>query len=77
MRKTMFLALATAITFSAPLAAKTGTTTKAELAESKAGKADEGDRKICKRLSTSGTRMADRVCLTKDQWKKVDEDANG
>ena len=77
MRTTMFLALATALTFSAPLAAKTGAATKAELAESKAAKADEGERKICKRLATSGTRMADRVCMTKEQWKQAEEQARG
>jgi hypothetical protein len=32
------------------------------------------DKKICKRLATSGTRMAERVCLTKEQWQKVDEE---
>ena len=33
------------------------------------------EKKICKRLATSGTRMAERVCLTKQQWEKVDEEA--
>jgi hypothetical protein len=31
------------------------------------------EKKVCKRLATSGTRMAKRACLTEDQWKKVDE----
>ena len=77
MRNTMFLALATALTFSTPLAAKTGAATKAEVAESKAGQAAECDKKICKRLATSGTRMADRVCLTKEQWKQAEDQARG
>lgn len=76
MRTSMFLTIAAALTVSAPLAAKTETSTS-QLAENKAGKAAEGEKKICKRLATSGTRMADRVCLTKEQWKKVDDETNG
>jgi hypothetical protein len=34
------------------------------------------EKKICKRLATSGTRMAERVCLTKQHWEKVDEESN-
>ena len=34
------------------------------------------EKKICKRLATSGTRMAERVCLTKQQWEKVEQEAN-
>ncbi|HEY0629379.1 MAG TPA: hypothetical protein VGD23_08625 [Sphingomicrobium sp.] len=75
MRTSMFLTIAAALTVSAPLAAKTETSAN-QLAENKSGKA-EGEKKICKRLATSGTRMADRVCLTKEQWKKVDEETNG
>jgi hypothetical protein len=33
------------------------------------------EKKICKRLATSGTRMAKRSCLTKQQWEKVAEEA--
>jgi hypothetical protein len=33
------------------------------------------EKKICKRLATSGTRMGERVCLTKQQWQKVEEEA--
>lgn len=36
-------------------------------------KAAKEEKKVCKRLETSGTRMAERVCLTKEEWKKVDE----
>lgn len=32
------------------------------------------EKKICKRLVTSGTRMFERVCLTKQQWEKVEEE---
>ena len=33
------------------------------------------EKKVCKRLATSGTRMAERVCLTKQQWEKVESEA--
>ena len=33
------------------------------------------EKKVCKRLDATGTRMEKRVCLTKDEWKKVEEEA--
>jgi Spy/CpxP family protein refolding chaperone len=36
-------------------------------------KAATEEKKVCKRLETSGTRMAERVCLTKEEWKKVEQ----
>jgi hypothetical protein len=33
------------------------------------------EKKVCKRLATSGTRMEERVCLTKKEWQKVEEEA--
>jgi len=33
------------------------------------------EKKICKRLATSGTRMFERVCLTKQQWEKVEQES--
>ena len=30
---------------------------------------------ICKRLDSSYSRMAKRVCLTKEEWQRVEEDA--
>jgi hypothetical protein len=32
------------------------------------------EKKICKRLATSGTRMFKTACLTKQQWDKVEEE---
>ena len=34
--------------------------------------AGSAEKKICRKLVTSGSRFADRVCLTKEQWKKVE-----
>ena len=33
------------------------------------------DKKICKELPSSYTRMTEKVCLTKKQWKQVEEEA--
>ena len=77
MRITMFLTVAAALTLSAPLAAKTETSGNTQLSEARPVADKAADKKVCKRLETSGTRMAERVCLTKEQWKKVDEENNG
>ena len=74
MRTTMFISLAAALSLSAPLAAKT-----AKAGESKqqqiAGKSS--DKKVCRTIAATGSRMGERVCLTKEQWKKVDEENLG
>ena len=33
-----------------------------------------GERKICKPLPSSSSRLPQRVCLTEKQWKQVDAD---
>ena len=33
------------------------------------------EKKVCKRLETSGTRMFQKVCLTKGEWDKVEQEA--
>jgi len=76
MRIISLAALSAALLISVPAAAQstqsgTAATTAAQttkLAE------NDADKKVCKRLATSGTRMAKRVCLTQDQWKKVDDE---
>jgi len=32
------------------------------------------EKKICKRLPTTGSRLANRACLTASQWKQVEDD---
>lgn len=40
--------------------------------------AEQNEEKLtCKRLKITGTRMAERVCLTKKQWEKVEKEAKG
>ena len=60
---------AAAVAFAASPAVANGTKA-ADAAE--APKAAKAEKKICKRLETSGTRMAERVCLTKAQWDKIE-----
>jgi hypothetical protein len=71
MRFIPLTALSAALLLSVPAAAKTNAQSETELP--KAGKSADAEKKVCKRLETSGTRMAERVCLTKDEWKKVEE----
>ncbi|HUP66625.1 MAG TPA: hypothetical protein VM145_00225 [Sphingomicrobium sp.] len=33
-----------------------------------------GEKKICRQLPSSSSRLPQRVCLTQAQWKKVDEE---
>ena len=34
------------------------------------------EKKVCKALPTTGTRMVKRACLTADEWKKLEADLN-
>ena len=70
MRASMFLTVAAALTLSAPLAAKSN-----QLGESKPAASKPSDKKVCKKIAATGSRMGDRVCLTKEEWKKVEEQA--
>ena len=49
------------------VAANSQTTTSQDQSE----KAEQlKDKKICKRIDSSESRMSKRVCMTSDQWKK-------
>lgn len=65
-------ATAVAMTMAMPAFAATGAVDAPDSV--KVEKKDEGQQKICRTLRTTGSRMGDRVCLTKQQWEKVDED---
>ena len=43
-----------------------------QASETKTDSAAAKEKKICKRLEISGSRLAERVCLTKAQWKEVE-----
>lgn len=70
MRSTLLIGFAAAVLTigTAPALAATGGAAKA--AEAKSGAKEE--KKVCKRLKVSGSRMAEKVCLTKAQWEKVE-----
>ena len=67
------LAAALAFTATPAFAAKTSAKDQT-VAQEAGGSAENGDRTICKRLETTGTRMkSERVCLTKSEWKQVED----
>jgi hypothetical protein len=39
-----------------------------------AAQAGPQDKKICKQLPTSGSRLPNRACLTASEWKQVEQD---
>jgi hypothetical protein len=48
---------------------------QAQSAEAPAAKiSDAAETKVCRLLPSSYSHRSDRVCLTKSQWKQVDED---
>jgi hypothetical protein len=74
MRITSLAALSAVLLVSVPAVAQTTQTSTATTTAAQTVKMAENDKKVCKRLATSGTRMAKRVCLTEEQWKKVDDE---
>ena len=81
MRKPILLPLAAVLTAAAP-AATAPPAVAGQVAPSDAqqavtlsgGKADASaqEKKICKLLPTSGTRLAKRACLTDKEWKQLE-----
>ena len=53
--------------------ANAGDTAKTTVAATPAA-AKSDERKICRRMETSGSRMAERVCLTKSEWIKLEQE---
>ena len=44
-------------------------------AQDKAAKANV-ERKICKQLPTTGSRLQNKACLTAKEWKQIEEEAS-
>jgi hypothetical protein len=60
--------------------ASPGSQGKATAQEDASGKASNGavaEKKICKQLPSSSSRMTKRACHTKDEWKQVEKEAQG
>lgn len=64
-------ALAASLLFTVPATAETAAA-QSEIKSDKA-KSDKAEKKECRRLAVSGTRMTERVCLSKEDWQKVDQ----
>ncbi len=77
MRLTSIVSLSAAMLIAAPVAAQgTSQAGTASAAAAQAAKPTVAEKKVCKRIEVSGSRMAkDRVCMTKDEWKKVEDEA--
>ena len=73
----MTIGMGIAIAASLLISAETGSES-ANAASSAAARADvaapKAEEKVCRRLVTSGSRMTTKVCLTKLEWKKIDDD---
>ena len=67
--------LAAALILSTAPAVAAKTSAKDQTVVEEAGAtAAAAERKVCKRLENTGTRMKnDRVCLTKEEWRKLDD----
>ena len=52
-------------------------TTAGSSAQTTAAPAAAQPKKICKQLPSSYSRMTKRTCLTEQQWKQVEADAQG
>ena len=73
MRVMSFVTLSTALLMSTTALAETKS--EAEPAQRAAEKAAPAPKKVCKRIATTGSRMEERVCLTKEEWKQVEKEA--
>ena len=68
------LAAALALTATPAFAAAKTSAKDQAGAQEAGGSVESGERKICKRLEQTGTRMKnERVCLTKADWRKVED----
>ena len=55
----------------APKSADVG---KAATSEDASGKTTAAEKKICKQLPSSSSRLTNRACLTAKEWKQVEEE---
>lgn len=72
MFKTLSMSLAASAVLMTPAFAKK----QDEATQNKASATDQAaaERKICKQLQSSYSRHSNKVCLTAEQWKKVEQE---
>jgi hypothetical protein len=63
---------ATMFTAAIAIAATPGTA-RAPQSDSASAEKPKAERKICRWAETTGTRRRERICLTADEWRQVDE----
>jgi hypothetical protein len=84
MRKLIVLPCVVLLTAAAPATSAPQATTKqvaqsdsqqaGDMSGAKAATPAPEEKKICKQLPTSGSRLPNRACLTAREWKQVEED---
>lgn len=73
MRIVTAAAFAAAFVISTPAFAKENAQQSAERTEVGSAKFADTEKKVCRQLDATGTRKTEKVCLTKDDWKKVED----
>ncbi|GAA4006554.1 hypothetical protein [Sphingomonas humi] len=55
-------------------AAQPATQAPAQDAPNTSAKPDAAEKKICRKLVTTGTRLQKRACLTQKEWEELDQE---
>jgi hypothetical protein len=69
------LAAAAAANSAPPIANQVAPSDSGPVTLSVGGKADVADKKICRQLPSSSSRLPNRVCLTAKEWDQVERDS--
>ena len=70
------LAFSTAVSAQVATPQGAGKSATAQDASGKASTSAVEEKKICKQLPSSSSRLPQRACLTRKQWKQVEEEVN-
>lgn len=63
----------TLATLSAALVVAVPATAKSQSDSDQSTASQSAEKKVCKKLKVTGSRMGDRVCMTATEWKKVED----
>jgi Spy/CpxP family protein refolding chaperone len=74
MRATIFTFAATALIAVTALPAAASSKAAADSAVAGTPASNKAEEKVCKRPERSGTRLSKQICLTKEEWKKIEKD---
>ncbi len=73
MRTITLSILSAAIIAASPAAAKNNAQQATDNQIGTAATDDGASKKVCRRLAGTGSRLTPRVCLTKEEWKQVEQ----